>query len=260
MKINIGLLLMTLCFLSSPAANAARKNLCDEMIESGRSTQDSIEKCLAKLGESPHYKESAASKEVKAEAARLQEEARLVQSANIKMKKFSEIELEDASFGKSFFAVKRERTSSGKIKDSRITKGDTLCHYLGYEKAVRSVLSPEIGPLKAHKNGLFIDTTIFGNAKAEPELYEDKKGDYTVRKFMEVTCAKTEKKDFLGYDEELKKITEDVITMNRWLNVAKEESSKEVNNDPRRAKKKEEKVPNAFTVPDYLQPGSGVSK
>lgn len=260
MKFNSKIIVLAGSMLIAAPAFAAKKNLCDELIESGKSSQDTIERCFARFGQSDHYKSQEKNIKAKAEADKMQREAELAIKSNIETKTFSELDLEDASFGKSFFALQIDYTNPQKPKETKITEGDILCKYLGYEKAIKSKLSPEIMPIKAHGNGLFISKTFFGNAKEEPELYEDKKANSTVRKYMEIKCGRLSGKDMTGSKEYLKKIVEEVDQMNKWFDEPAKDDKSAVDQSSRKSKKETDgSTPHGFKKTDFLAP-TGTSK
>jgi hypothetical protein len=213
---------------------AASKNLCDDMVASGKSTDEQIAKCIAKFGESDFYKEAQQKKKWQQEenAAKSSEEA--AKKANIQAKKFTSADLDEAGFGKPFFAIRVDYSNIYKPKEKRITEGDSLCQYLGYEKALKSIVSAEIMPGEANKNGFIIDTTLFGSVKSEPEMYVDKDEKYTVRKYEEITCAKVSSKEIKGTADELNKVAEDLIVLNERMNAPKATERTGVNDGPRK--------------------------
>nr|BDT29735.1 hypothetical protein BHI3_32010 [Bacteriovorax sp. HI3] len=252
-------LLLSLTLMSALPAYSATKNLCDDMIASGKSSEESIKKCLAKLGESDTYKENQQKKkwQEEADAAKSSEEA--ARKANIESKKFTALELDEAGFGKAFYAIRVDYSNPRKPKEKRITEGDALCKYLGYEKSLKSIVSAEIMPQNANKNGLIVDTNFLGVVSKEPELYVDKDEKYTVRRYMEITCAKVKSKDVTGTAEELSKVTEDLIVLNQELNTPKKDETAGVNDGPRKPAGKTE---NGYKRPDWAtqSPSQSVAK
>ncbi len=260
-------LISTHSYLSAqeaPSATRAKRNLCDDMVDSGKSTDEQISKCIAKMGESEHSKAKKAQKGLQ----RLAEEAKSAEAAakkaNIETKKFSAAELTEAAFGKSFYAISIDFSNKREPKQERITKGDSLCKYLGYEKALKTIVSGEIMPVDAHKNGLIIDTNFFGVVKKEPELYEDDEAMKTVRKYVEITCAKVISAEVAGTADELGKVVEDLYVLNQTFNATASDSNNGVN-DGSRAPSEVNKTPNSVKVPEWMkdQPASdseGVSR
>lgn len=243
-------------------SKAAARNLCDDLIDSKKATEESIKKCLAKFGESDTYKENQQRKKWQAEADAAKQSEEAARKSNIESKKFDAVELDEAGFGKPFFALRVDYGNPNKPKSKRITEGDALCKYLGYEKSLKSIVSAEIMPEKANKNGLVIDTTFFGRAKSEPELYEDKDEKYTVRRYVEITCAKVKSKEVTGASEELAKVAEDLIVLNEELNAPKKDSKTGVNDGPRKPAG-DGKTDNGYKRPDWansVAPAQGVSK
>ena len=226
-------LLFTFTLLSGIEATAAVKNLCDDMVASGKSTEDQIQKCIAKLGESDTYKENIKAKKWKEAEDTAKSAANAASKANIETKKFTSSDLDEAGFDKPFFAIRVDYGNPRKPKEKRITSGDALCSYLGYDKALKSIVSAEIMPGKAHKNGLIVDTNFLGVIGKEPELYEDSDEKYTVRKYVEITCAKVKSKEITGTNEELSKVAEDLIVLNEIFNASKK-LEKGMNDGPRK--------------------------
>ena len=244
-------LLFSFTLVAGIEANAAVKNLCDDMVASGKSTDEQIKKCIAKLGESDTYKENQQKKkwQTDADAAKSSEEA--AKRANIESKKFTSNDLDEAGFGKAFFALRVDYSNQRKPKEKRITSGDALCAYLGYDKALKSIVSAEIMPGKANKNGLIVDTNIFGIVDKEPELYVDSDEKYTVRKYVEITCAKVKSKEVAGTSEELAKVAEDLIVLNETFNAPKRED-KGMNDGPRKPAQ-DGKTTNGYKRPDWAK-------
>lgn len=213
---------------------AASKNLCDDMVASGKSTDEQIAKCIAKLGESDFYKENLQKKKWQEEVNAAKSAEEVAKKANIQAKKFTSAELDEAGFGKPFFAIRVDYTNIRKPKEKRITEGDALCQYLGYEKALKSIVSAEIMPGEANKNGFIVDTGLFGSVSKEPEMYVDKDEKYTVRKYEEITCAKVSSKEIKGTADELNKVAEDLIVLNERMNAPKSSERTGVNDGPRK--------------------------
>jgi hypothetical protein len=247
--------LFTTLTTSSVAFSAAR-NLCDDLIEKGSASSDQIAKCQAKFGESEYYKEQLQKKkwQVEAEKKATDEEAR--KKENIEFKKFTSADLDEAGFGKPFYAIKVDYRNPSRPKEKRITEGDTLCKYLGFDKAVKSIVSGEIHPDNADKNGLVLDTNFLGMASKEPDLYRDEDLKFTVRKYVELTCAKIKVKDDTTADI-LKGVAEDLVVLNTELNLPKKDTSAAIDNGPRKPAG-ESKTPNGYKKPDWAsQESSG---
>lgn len=255
-------LLVSFSLMSALPLHAAVKNLCDDMVASGKSTEEQIQKCIAKLGESDTYKENQQKKKWQAEADAAKNSEEAARKANIESKKFNALELDEAGFGKAFYAIRVDYSNPRKPKEKRITEGDALCKYLGYEKSLKSIVSAEIMPQDANKNGLIVDTNFFGGAKKEPELYEDKDEKYTVRRYMEITCAKVKSKDITGTSEELSKVAEDLIVLNEELNMPKKDKTTTGVNDGPRKPAGDGKTENGYKRPDWATqaPSQGVAK
>ncbi len=245
-------LLFSMTLMTGFSVQAATKNLCDDMIASGRSTDEQIKKCLAKLGESETYKENQQKKKWQADADAAKSADAAAKKANIESKKFTLAELDDAGFGKSFYAIRVDYSNQRKPKEKRITEGDALCKYLGFDKALKSIVSAEIMPGDANKNGLVVDTNFLGVVSKEPELYVDKDEKYTVRKYVELTCAKVKSKDVAGTEDELSKVAEDLIVLNETFNAPKKDEKSGVNDGPRKPAG-EGKTANGYKKPDWAK-------
>lgn len=244
-------LLFSFTLVAGFSANAAVKNLCDDMVASGKSTEEQIKKCIAKLGESDTYKENQQKKKWQADADAAKSAEAAAKKANIESKKFSSYDLDEAGFGKSFFALRVDYSNPRKPKEKRITTGDALCSYLGFDKALKSIVSAEIMPGQANKNGLIVDTNFLGVVDKEPELYVDSDEKYTVRKYVEITCAKVKSKEVAGTSEELAKVAEDLIVLNETFNAPKRED-KGMNDGPRKPAA-DGKTSNGYKRPDWAK-------
>ena len=244
-------LLFTFSLFTAFSAQSAVKNLCDDMIASGKSTNEQIKKCLTKMGESDTYKENLQKKKWQADAELAKSADVAAKKANIESKKFSSSDLDDAGFGKSFFAMRVDYSNVRKPKEKRITEGDALCKYLGFDKALKSIVSAEIMPGEANKNGLIVDTSFLGVVSKEPELYVDKDEKYTVRKYVEITCAKVKSKEIAGTGDELSKVAEDLIVLNETFNAPKSDDKSSAFNDGPRKPAGEGKTSNGYKRPDW---------
>lgn len=241
---------------STSVALSASRNLCDDLIEKGSASSEQIAKCQAKFGESDHYKEQTQKKKWQEEAEKKATDEEARKKENIEFKKFTGAELEDAGFGKPFYAIKVDYKNPYRPKEKRITEGDALCKYLGYEKAVKSIVSGEIHPDNADKNGLIIDTNFLGMTNKEPDLYHDEDLKFTVRKYVELTCAKVKVKDGTAADL-LKEVAEDLVVLNTELNAPKKDSTTAIDNGPRKPAG-DSKTPNGYKKPDWAsQESSG---
>lgn len=248
--------------LSHLEANATVKNLCDDMIASGKSTDQQIKKCIAKFGESDTYKENIQKKKWQADADSAKSSEAAAKKANIESKKFTSAELDEAGFGKSFYAFRIDYSNQRRPKEKRLTEGDALCKYLGFDKALKSIVSAEIMPEEANKNGLIVDTSFLGVVDKEPELYVDKDEKYTVRKYVELTCAKVKSKEIAGTQEELSKVAEDLIVLNETFNAPKKDDKSSGVDDGPRKPAGEGKTSNGYKRPDWATetPTQGVGK
>ncbi len=268
MKLKYFTILLTLSTLS--VANAASKNLCDDLIESGGSSAEQIKKCQDKFGVSDYSKEQVAKSKAKEDASKNQSAADAQKKENIEFKKFTKDELFDAGFGKPFFAMRIDYRFNPP-KEKRITSGDALCSYLGYEKSVKSVISAEVWENKVNpdksvdkldKQGLVIDTNFLGNPK-DPELYVDEAGKFTIRKYVEITCVRRKDKSIENSDAVYKKLTEDLLVLPPDLKAPKKEENTSVDNSARSGKEGKKSTPNAYTQPDWMKddaPATNVSK
>lgn len=246
------ILLSTL--LTGTTVYGATRNLCDDLVESGKSSDEQIKKCLAKFGQSEHYQEQEQKKKWQAEADKASTAAETKKKENIEIKKFSTSELEESGFGKPFYAIKVDYRNPYRPKEKRITEGDALCRYLGYEKALKSIVSAEIHPDHADKNGLILDTNFLGIMSKTPELYKDEDLKYTVRKYVEITCAKIKVKDETTSDV-LKEVAEDLVVLNVELNAPKKDETAAIDNGPRKPAG-DGKTPNGYKKPDWTSQDS----
>jgi hypothetical protein len=241
---------------------AAQRNLCDDLIDSGTSSPEQIKKCLndSRFGPSQHYKEQESlnivANEDKARAEKAKTEAALAASAdalkkasNLEFKKFSEADLLSEGFGKPFYAFQGDRN----FKSKRIVEGDVLCNYLGYEKAQASTVSEELwenknGTLKVDKEGLIFKKNLFGYVSKKPEAYHDDDNEYTVRKYVEITCVRRKDKN-LNDSADVLKVINEVLSMNDDLNKSSKPDKNLGVNDSSIAPTKVEKTPYSYTSP-----------
>lgn len=246
-------------FSTSPLAMAATRNLCDDLIDGGKSTTEQINKCHVKFGHSEHYKEQEQKKKWQEDSAKAVVETEKKNKENMEFKKFTSADLDDAGFGKPFYAIKVDYRNPYKPKERRITDGDALCKYLGYEKAVKSIVSAEIHPDNANKNGLVVDTNFLGIVSDTPELYVDKDLKYTVRKYVELTCVKVKNKTDTTPDL-LKEVAEDLVVLNVELNAPKKDDTSAIDNGPRKPAGDGKTTPNGYKKPDWAQESKTVTK
>jgi hypothetical protein len=208
MKFNTLVFSSLVLFTSS--AFASTKNICDKMIESGKHSDAKIKQCLASYGESEFYKEEQKRKKWQEKETADKSAAEAAKKANIETKLFTIDELDKASkVGLPFYALQIQWQRGRVAKTKRVTTGDALCKFLGYEKVLKSKVTPEIMPDKAHEAGLVIDTSFLGQVAKEPELFSNNNIDYTVRAYQEITCARVKNKDQVT-SEELAKVVEDL--------------------------------------------------
>lgn len=208
MKFN-SLFFSSLILLTANAF-ASSKNICDKMIESGKHSDAKIKQCLGSYGESEFYKEEQKRKKWQEKEASDKSAAEAARKANIETKLFTIAELDKASkVGLPFYALQIKWSNGRVSKTERVTTGDALCTFLGYEKVLKSKVTPEIMPDKAHEAGLVIETSFLGKVAKEPELFSNNKIDYTIRAYQEITCARVKNKDQVT-SEELAKVVEDL--------------------------------------------------
>ncbi len=236
-------------FLATSPAFSAARNLCDDLVESGKSSDEQIKKCQAKFGISDQHLEREQKKKWQTDTKEASAADEIKRKANVEFKKFTTSELEEAGFGKPFYAIRVDYKNQYKPKEKRITKGDALCKYLGYEKAIKSIVSAEILPDNANKNGLVLDTNFLGIISQTPELYTDKDLKFTVRKYIEITCAKVKVRDESTPDL-LKEVAEDLVVLNVELNTPKKDTTSGIDDGPRKPAG-EGKTPHGYKKPDW---------
>lgn len=202
---------------------AVSKNLCDELVEKkGLAVDDRIvTDCLAVHGESTNFKNLRKKSKWDTDKKTSLEAEEAKKKGSIETKVFTEADLVNGVGLRQFpiFAKRYEykvniRTGT-KIKEERITDGDLLCEQLGYQKAWKTILSAEIVGENADKQGMYFHD---GFGKNQFKLYEDKNFKYTVRKYVELTCARVTKDAPKGADALMKETTEMLITLNSEVN------------------------------------------
>jgi hypothetical protein len=198
-------------------AEAVSKNLCDDLVEKkGMSVDDRVvTDCLAVHGESTNFKNLRKKSKWESDKKATTEAQEAAKKGSIETKVFTEADLVNGVGLRTFpiFAKRYEykvniRTGT-KIKEERITDGDLLCEQLGYQKAWKTILSAEI--LAADKQGMYFYDGIGTN---KFKLYEDEDNKYTVRKYVEITCARVTKDAPKGAEAMMKETTEMLITLN----------------------------------------------
>lgn len=265
MKLNY--IAFTLLLTSAFSLQASDRNLCDDLVDSGTASAEQIKKCLddPRFGPSEHYRDQKRKRELKIREDNKEATDNQKDKENYEIKKFTSDELYNEGFGKPFYAIKGDYRNH-RYKEERITEGDALCTFLGYEKALKSVVSPEIwenknGNIKVDKQGLVIDTSIFGNPSETPELYRDEDYKFTVRKYVEITCVRRKDKKLEISKEALKAVTEDLVMLNEELNSGTSGSADpSVNNGSRSNSSKETKTPNGYNPPDWAKNAGAISK
>jgi hypothetical protein len=262
MKLNYFALVLSLTSIAS--VHAASRNLCDDLVDSG-SSNEQIEKCQAKFGVSDYYKEQQDKKKAQDDAKKVATDKEAQNKNNLEVKVFSKDDLADAGFGKPFFAIKGDYRNR-KYSEERLTRGDDLCVYLGYEKALKSVVSQELwdnkknpdnSVVRVNGQGLVIDHSHIG-IKYDPELYKEKEGRFTIRKYTEITCIRRKDKTIEASNDALKRVTEDLVFLNdpnEGINSTQRDSSTSINNDSR-APKKETRTPYGYQAPDWMKDDS----
>jgi hypothetical protein len=241
-----------LLFSALSSAGAASRNLCDDLIESGNSTPEQIKRCQEKFGVSDYAKEQEAKNKLKEDSNKIKNDNEAKQKENIEIKKFVADDLYDAGFGKPFIAIKIDYRVRPP-KEKRITEGNALCTYLGYERSIKSVVSGEIMPQDIDKKGLIIDTSIFGNISNEPEMYKDDDLKFTARKYVEITCVRRKDKSMDSFNEVYKKLSEDLVVLANEINGGKPDTTSGINNGPRGGK--DTKTPNGYNAPEWMKEG-----
>lgn len=243
-------LLALLIIAPFKASFAVTENVCDDMLTSGNFSDEEISACTKKYGESDTFKETAAAIKAKRQAAIVKTTASVASENNIEVKKFSLSEINKATFNKSVFSNRLEYEKNIYVPTVKVvTEGDSLCKFLGYEKAMGVTrLSGEIPPDQANKMGFIIAKGFFGSVSSEPKLHVDDKGKYYMRRFEEITCAKAISKDIKGTKAVLEEFNEFVMIMpgQGSLNAPKEEKSNEVN-DSNKPKVRENRTTTPFS-------------
>jgi hypothetical protein len=260
---NLKHLSFILCLSGISFAEASSRNLCDDLIDSGTSSPEQIKRCLEdpRFGPSDYYKDQETLKKKKEQEANIEADKAAKTEKNIETKKFSEDELFDAGFGKPFYAIRGDY-SNNQYKEKRITEGDALCSYLGYEKALASRISQELwenknNTVKVDKQGLILPTNFFGMVSKTPEIFHNDEDKYTVRKYVELTCIRRKDKDLDGSKEAIETVTEQLSRMPDELNASQSPKFNEVdtsaNNAPRSITEKNTDKTTPF---GYRPPGS----
>ncbi len=213
MKINAVLLSVSfLVSFSSFTLQAATRNACDDLVDLKKS-DEAIEKCIKRLGPSETYTITLQKKKWSDSQAVIKESEEAAKKANVQSKKFTEKEIED-QLGMPIYAYKIEYSKNVNGVPERLTKGDTLCKFLGFEKSLKSSFSGFIKPENAYENGFIIDDYWIGKAPKEPEIFKDKSVTYYILKYKEITCAKVISKDVPGASDVLREVAEDIGSLN----------------------------------------------
>jgi len=259
MKLEFCFIVLSLASISF--AEGASRNLCDDLVDSG-SSQEQIDKCLKdpRFGRSEHYIEAEAKNKKKEDVAKLKTDEATTLKNNLEIKNFSSEELSEAGFGKAFYAIKGDYRNN-RYEEERLTEGDVLCTYLGFEKALKSIVSPELyenknGVERVDKQGIIFSKKMLGfrvNTET-PQIYRDEDYKFTVRKYVEIACVRRKDKSMDGSKDALKLVTEDLITLNGELNSkASSKRNSGENNGSRSGSEKEVKTPNGYTPPEWAK-------
>ena len=249
MKIKSIILAFTLSFMN--LSYATSRNLCDDLADTEGTTPEQIKKCQDKFGISDFYTAEFERKKI-AEASKTSTTTADVKKVdNIETKTFSLNDLVEAGFGKPFYAL-TDDYRYGRFKQTRVTEGNSLCSYLGYEKAVKSVVSIQINQEDSNKKGLIIDKNFLGIVKA-PELYKQDDPKVGVRKYVEITCVRAKDKK-IDATEALKAVVENLVILDENLNA--EPQSKTTQIFDKTGTKKLDSTPHGYKVPDWMKDGS----
>jgi hypothetical protein len=243
-------LLALLTILPFHASYAVSENVCDDMLTSGNFSDEEISACTKKYGESDTFKETAEAIKNKRQAAIVKATASVASQNNIEVKKFTIADINKATFNKSVFSTRLEYERNIYVPTVKVvTEGDSLCTFLGYDKAMGVTrLSGEIPPDQANKMGFIITKGLFGSVSTEPKLHVDEKGKYYMRRFEEITCAKAISKEVKGTKDILKEFNETVMVMPGQVDLTapKTEKSNAVN-DSNKPKNKEDRSTTPFS-------------
>lgn len=226
-KVCLSLFLLLPVF-STPAQI---RNLCDDLIDS-KTEEKYVQECFDKYGKSSYRISLDDKKERKAVDKEKDTIWMAERKANIEYATFTDSTIKERSFGKSIYAFKHYyNNQKTKIPEvTRISEGDHVCRYLGYEKVIKSVISPEIYGAEMTGQGIIVDTTLFGDRPKIPDVFKDTDKKMAVRKYLEITCAK--RKDVNADPENviLKDIVEDVQKIGSIANPTPPSPPKESTN------------------------------
>jgi hypothetical protein len=243
---------LSLAILSGSAFSASR-NYCDDLIDSG-SSPEQVQKCQEKFGVSDYAKSKAKKSADEKEKADMKDVEAVKRKSNLETKTFSTADLNEESFGKPFFAIRGE-WKFGKYSEKRLTEGDSLCSYLGFEKAVTTTVSAEINLAEASGKGVIVDKSWYGKVK-DPEVFKEDSAnpDVWVRKITEITCVKRKNKELEGSDAQMKMISEVLVVLNDPMQDSHSDSDSKIDNKKRDSKK--DKGTFSPAVPDWMKDGS----
>ncbi|MGZ3787339.1 MAG: hypothetical protein ACXVLQ_02385 [Bacteriovorax sp.] len=253
MKLKCFALVLGLSTLSF--AQAAQRNVCDDMIEAGTFSAEQIKSCQDEQGVSDYFKEQEKKKKNQEETDQSESATEAKKKANLEFKTFTNV----SKYGVPFIAFKIDPRFYPP-KEKRVTEGDALCTYLGYEKAIKSSVSSDMAPKDADNNGFIIDTSLFGSVSKKPEMYHDEDLKFYARKYVDITCVRRKDKNMEDSDDVYKKLTEDLLILPPEINGAKKDTTSGINNGPRTGK--EVNTPNGYKPPEWANeaPASNTSK
>lgn len=254
---NFKFLVLTFSLSLYTTTHAATRNLCDDLADSSDTTEEQVKKCQDKIGVSDFYKSQELKRKTEQASKAKSNAIAAAKVDNVEIKKFSSDELLEAGFGKPFFAVTDDYRFG--YKQERVTEGNALCTYLGYEKAVKSIISQEINQEDSNKKGLIVDSGIFG-AKKAPDLYKQDNPKVGVRKYVEITCAKRKDKKAPGASDALKSVVEDLVVLDDAINAGPKDKTSQIVDDKRDSKTIT--TPHGYKTPDWMKDdnASGVAK
>ncbi|MBY0414758.1 MAG: hypothetical protein K2Q18_11355 [Bdellovibrionales bacterium] len=217
--VSLIILLSSSIVSSVHAAPPPDENMCDGMIEKGTFSDSQIQDCLEDQGKSKKYLANKAAieakrlaekekeeKEADAEAKKEKKDAeeKAAQKAkdaaiekNIESKEFTEKELSKKSYGGGFFAFKVDYSKPTKPKRKKLTPGDALCSFLGFDKAISGSYTEETANSIKIKPGFIIPKRFLLGADKIPTPYNDRDDTpgkaYLTIKWETIKCAKLAK-------------------------------------------------------------------
>ncbi len=249
-----------LCIFSglTTLANASQPNVCDQLEEAGRTPPEQITKCRTQIGVSAYYTEKQLKKQADEQSKVKSSIATIAKNNNLETKTFTYDELLDAGFGQPFFATTEDYTYSRTAETTRVTQGDSLCNYLGFEKALKTVISHELNNDDSNQKGLVIDKSIFGTVKA-PILYKQDNAKVGVKKYMEITCVKRKDKKLDTTNDSLRSIVEELRELPAEINPSRTNKATHIS-DSKLNLKRVETTPHGFKTPSWMEDSNTKSK